>query len=124
MKAQKIIALLFLTFATLCLSCSLAVAGDKGDTRTVTGCLTKGSGDAFLLTGTDGSTWDVESTTVSLGDEVGHIIAATGVVSNAAMHNMKEGAKDMAADTGMKKNNHEHGSLKVTSVTKVSDNCK
>src|SRR5690242_5332858 len=74
----------------------------KGDTRTVTGCVTKGdSANEFLLTGKDGSTWEVRSSTVSLADHVGHTVSATGVVSNAKMHNMKEDAKDAAHDSGM-----------------------
>src|SRR5258707_9499462 len=76
----------------------------KAKTRTVTGCLTKGdSADEYLLTASDGSTWEVRSTQVSLGDHLGHTVSATGVVSHAKMHNMKEDAKDTAQDSGMKK---------------------
>jgi hypothetical protein len=46
------------------------------------------------------------------------------VVSNAKMHNMKEDAKDAANDSGMKKNNSEHGHLKVTDVRMVGDSCQ
>ena len=71
----------------------------------------------------DGSTWEVRSSNVSLAEHVGHTVSATGVVSNAAMHNMKEDTKDMAHDTGVKKDNKEHGHLKVTDVKMVSDSC-
>jgi hypothetical protein len=37
---------------------------------------------------------------------------------------MKEDAKEMGHDTGMKNNTAEHGHLKVTSVHKVSDSCQ
>jgi len=47
----------------------------------------------------------------------------TGVVSHAKAHNMKEDTKDMAHDAGMKKENTEHGHLKVTDVKMVSDSC-
>ena len=97
----------------------------KGDTRTVTGCLSKGdSAKEFVLTEADGSTWEVRSSTVQLGEHVGHQVSATGVVSHAKMHNMKEDAKDMAQDSGMKKDNSEHGHMKVTDVKMVSDSCK
>jgi hypothetical protein len=116
------------------LTTSWAVAQDqtsdsksKADVRTVTGCLTKGdSADEFLLTGNDDSTWEVRGSKsgVDLISHVGHTISATGVVSNATAHNLKEDAKDTAKDTGMKKNNTEHGHLKVTDVQMVSESCQ
>jgi hypothetical protein len=91
----------------------------------VTGCLQKTSHhNDFLLLANDGSSWKIHSDTVSLGDHVGHTVTATGTVSNATAHNMKEDTKDMAHDTGMKKNNSEHGTLKVTDVQMVSDSCQ
>ena|SRR5258708_5410768 len=99
----------------------------KADVRTVTGCLTKGdSADEFLLTGNDGSTWEARSSKsgVALASHVGHTISATGVVSNATAHNLKEDTKDAAKDTGMKKNNTEHGHLKITDVHMVSESCQ
>jgi hypothetical protein len=99
----------------------------KSDVRTITGCLSKGdSADEFVLTGTDGSTWEIRNSKsgTDLSRHVGHTISATGVVSNAKAHNMKEDAKDMEHDTGMKKNNAEHGHLKVTDVQMVSDSCQ
>jgi hypothetical protein len=58
-----------------------------------------------------------------LAEHVGHTVSATGVVSNAKMHNMKEDTKDMAHDSGATKENNEHGHLKVTDVKMVSDSC-
>jgi hypothetical protein len=101
-------------------------SSDKGksDTRTITGCLAQGdNAKEFKLTAEDGSTWEVRSSAVSLAEHVGHTVSATGVVSNAMAHNMKEDTKDMAHDTGMKKDNKEHGHLKVTDVKMVSDSC-
>ncbi len=96
----------------------------KGDTRTITGCLSQGdSADEFLLTGSDGSTWEVRSSNIRLAEHLGHTIAATGVVSNAKLHNLKEDAKDAAKDTGIKKDNSEHGHMKITDVQMVSDSC-
>ena len=100
-------------------------AKGKSDTRTITGCLAQGdNAKEFKLTAENGSTWEVRSSNVSLAEHVGHTITATGVVSNATAHNMKEDTKDMAHDTGMKKDNHEHGHLKVTDVQMVSESCK
>jgi hypothetical protein len=105
-----------------------ALAGDSKDkskVRDVTGCLSKGD-DAkeFVLTATDGSTWEVKSDKVPLANHVGHTVTATGVVSNAKMHNMKEDAQEAAKDSGMKKSNPEHGHLTITDVKMVSESCK
>ena len=51
-------------------------------------------------------------------------MTATGVVSNATAHNIKEDAKDAAKDSGMKKTNDEHGHLTVTEVKMVSESCQ
>jgi hypothetical protein len=105
--------------------CTFGFAKEKADVRDITGCLSKGdSANEFLLTGNDGSTWEVRSSKVALAEHVGHTVTATGVVSNAAMHNMKEDAKDAAKDSGMAKSDSEHGHLKITHVKMVSDSCK
>jgi hypothetical protein len=97
----------------------------KSDIRSITGCLSKGdSAKEFMLAGNDGSTWEVRSSRVALADHVGHTVSATGVVSNATMHNMKEDTKDMAKDSGMKKDNSEHGHMKITDIKMVSDSCQ
>jgi Protein of unknown function (DUF5818) len=96
----------------------------KSDIRTITGCLSKGdSAKEFTLTGNDGSTWEIRSSRVALAHHVGHTVSVTGVVSNAMMHNMKEDTKDMAKDSGMKKNNSEHGHMKITDLKMVSESC-
>src|SRR5258708_30906196 len=89
--------------------CTFGFAKDKADVRDVTGCLSKGdSTREFLLTGTDGSTWEVRSSKVALAEHVGHTVTATGVVSNATAHNMREDAKDSAEDKDIKKTSHQH----------------
>ena len=114
-----------LFFLILAAFSPLALAKSKGDVRDVTGCLSKGdSAREFLLTGDDGSTWEVRSSRVPLAEHVGHTVTATGVVSNAKMHNMKEDAKEAAKDSGLKKSDSEHGHMTVTEVKMVSDSCK
>ena len=105
--------------------CTFGLAKEKADVRDVTGCLSKGdSAKEFLLTGTDGSTWEVRSSRVHLVEHVGHTVTATGVVSNAKMHNLKEDAKETAKDSGMKKSDAEHGHMTITDVKMVSESCK
>lgn len=113
-----------------CFSSVLILAQDntndkgKADTRTETGCLQKTShANQYLLVANDGSSWNLKSDTVSLGEHVGHTVTVTGAVANSTAHNMKEDTKDMAHDTGVKKNNSEHGKLNVTDVQMVSDSC-
>jgi hypothetical protein len=105
--------------------CAFGFAKEKAEVRDITGCLSKGdSAKEFLLTGNDGSTWEVRSSRVALAEHVGHTVTATGVVSNAKMHNMKEDAKETAKDSGMKKSDTEHGHMKITDVKMVSESCK
>jgi hypothetical protein len=121
----------FLGFLLTLMTASLVFAQDSNDSksksnvRTVTGCLTKGdSANEFLLTSTDGSTWEVRSDSADLSSGVGKTISATGTVNHNSMHNMKEDAKDAAHDSGMKKNNAEHGHMTITDAKIVSDSCQ
>ncbi len=105
----------------LMLAASVLVQADsKKNVRDVTGCLSQGdNAKEFVLKGIDGSTWEVQSDKVVLVTHVGHTITATGVVSDATLHNMKEDAKHAVS-----KNSPEHGNLTVTEVKMVSDSCK
>lgn len=132
MKLKLTALLLGLMFVVFGASWTLAQdSGDtnsKSDMRTITGCLSKGDNSAssneFLLTGSDGSTWEVRSDAVSLADHVGHTVSATGVVRNPMAHNLKEDAKDAAADAHMKKDNSEHGHMTITHLKMVSKSCE
>lgn len=116
---------LFLWSIVICFGTLPVFAKSKADVREVTGCLAKGdSAKEFVLTGSDGSSWEIRSSKVALAPHVGHTVTATGVVSNATMHNMKEDAKEAAKDSGMKKSDDEHGHLTVTDVKMVSDSCQ
>ena len=120
----------FLAGVILLSSCAATAFADdkpKAKVRTVTGCLSKPEGgDEYLLTAKNGSTWEVHSSNsrASLSKHVGQTVTATGVVSHQKLHNMKEDAKDAAADTGMKKDTAEHGHLKITSIHSVSGSCR
>jgi hypothetical protein len=94
-------------------------------TRTLTGCLQKGDdANEYKLTTAKGSTWEIKSDSLKLGDHVGHTVTITGVVSNAAMHGMKEDAKAEAKEHGVDKDSTEHGHMAVTNLKMVSDSCK
>jgi hypothetical protein len=94
-------------------------------TRTLTGCLQKGDdANEYKLTTAKGSDWEIKSDSLKLGDHVGHTVTITGVVSNAAMHGMKEDAKAEAKEHGVDKDSTEHGHMAVTNLKMVSDSCK
>jgi len=99
-------------------------AKDKSATRSITGCLEKSDKpNEFLLKASDGSSWKVRSDTVALAEHLGQTVSATGVVSNQTAHNLKEDTKDIAHDTGVKKNNAEHGRFTVTDLQTVDRSC-
>jgi hypothetical protein len=94
-------------------------------TRTLSGCLQTGdSANEYKLTTAKGSTWELHSDSLKLGDHVGHTVKITGVVSNAKMHGMKEDAKSEAKEHGVDKDSTEHGHMTVTDLNMVSDTCK
>jgi hypothetical protein len=94
-------------------------------TKSVTGCLRQGdSANEFVITGADGSKWELESDSVSLGPHVGHTVTITGSINHAKMHHMKEKTKEEMKEHGMKKSDRETGHLTVTNLTMVSESCK
>lgn len=128
MKLNKILLCVMLVGFTTPLGFARGNSGQdkpKSNIRTMTGCLAKGeSRGEFNLTANDGSTWEVHSSRVALAKHVGHTVTVTGVVAHAMAHNVKEDAKEAAADTGVKKNDTEHGHLTVTRLKMVSDSCQ
>lgn len=123
---------LLLCIALLGLTAAWAMAQDetetksKGEVRNITGCLTKAEGgNEYLLRGSDGSTWEIhENNAVDLAKHVNQTVDVRGVVSHEKSHEMKEDAKEMGHDAGMKNNTAEHGHLNVTHVRRVSDSCQ
>jgi len=127
MKVKMVMAILALfLFATA----GLAAAQDTTKTthkktRTLAGCLQKGDdANEYLLTTAKGSTWEIKSDSLKLGDHVGHKVAVTGVVSNAKMHGMKQDAKTEAKEHGVATHSTEHGHMTVTNLTMVSESCQ
>ena len=123
---------LFLFLIVAALGSALAVAQDnstssksKDDVRSITGCLSQGdNAKEFRLKADDGSTWELRSSSaVDLAAHVGHEVKITGAVKDAKMHNLKEDAKDAAKDSGMTKNNTEHGHLEPTDIQMVGSSC-
>jgi hypothetical protein len=94
-------------------------------TRTLRGCLQKGDdANEYKLTTAKGSTWEIKSDDVKLGEHVGHTERVTGVVSHAKMHGMKEDAKSEAKEHGVDKDSTEHGHMTVTNLSMVNESCQ
>ena len=90
--------------------------------KTVTGCLQKGQQVAeFSITGEDGKTWDLISTTVKFDGHVGHQVTVTGSAQPKATAekagDKKEGQMENAAGKD------EYSDLNVTDLKMVSDTC-
>jgi hypothetical protein len=93
--------------------------------RTLTGCLSQGdSAHEYKLTTENGATWELYSKTLKLSPHAGHTVTVTGRVRNAAMHGAKEKVKGEMKEHDMNKDAAEHGHLKVTNISMVSDSCK
>jgi hypothetical protein len=92
---------------------------DQSKTKTVTGCLQKGAqADQFSITGEDGKSWDLRSSTVKLAEHVGHQVTVTGSPTRETKaEEKKEGQVENAAEK------KELGELRVISLKMVSQSC-
>ena len=88
-------------------------------TQTVTGCLQKGDeAGAFSITGEDGKTWELHSTSVKLDQHLGHKVTVTGsTTQESKAEEKKEGQVEKASSK------QEYADLDVTSLKMVSDSC-
>ena len=78
-----------------------------GQTMTVTGCVQKDTKEKneYLITGEDGKTWGLKSSSVKLADHVNHKVTVSGKVT-------KEGHENEAGD------------LNVSDLKMVSTSCQ
>jgi hypothetical protein len=112
--------------STLLMVPAIGFAQDKrAEVRTLTGCLSHGDGASeYKLTTENGATWELHSKSVKLSPHAGHTVTVTGRVRSAAMHGAKEKVKGEMKEHDMNKDASEHGYLKVTNISMVSDSCK
>ena len=100
-------------------------ADDKGaaSQTTVTGCLQKGDeAKEFSITGEDGKTYGLRSSSVDLSKHVGHKVTVTGKLKPESSEKEKKETK--ATEEREKKAPLEAGDVRVTNLTMVSDSCK
>jgi len=134
--SHRIAKLAFWLIPILCLSlCPIALAqgtapekqekkADKSaHTQSVTGCLQKGDeAGEFSITGEDGKTWGLRSTSVKLDQHIGHQVTVTGSTTHETKaqekaEEKKEGQVENAASKA------EYADLTVTSLKMVSETC-
>jgi hypothetical protein len=119
---------LVLTAVTLVLGLYVtqaAFAEEKGSgaKTTVTGCLQKGDeANEFSITGEDGKTYGLRSSSVDLAKHLNHKVTVTGTLKAESAEKEKNESK--AAEATEKKGPPETGDIHVTNLTMVSDSCK
>ena len=126
--SHKIAKLAFWLIPILCLSlCSVVLMAQTAapekkaekSTHTVTGCLQKGDeAGEFSITGEDGKTWGLRSTSVKLDEHLGHKVTVTGSTTHETKaEEKKEGQVENAGSKT------EYADLTVTSLKMVSESC-
>jgi len=90
--------------------------------ETVTGCLQKGDeAGEFSVTGEDGKTWGLRSSSVKLDQHVGHMVTVRGIISRESKAEEKQEKKEGQLENASGK--QEYGELRVTSLKMVSPTC-
>src|SRR6202049_4866129 len=126
--SHKIAKLAFWLIPIVCLSlCPVALIAQSAapekkaekSSHTVTGCLQKGDeAGEFSITGEDGKTWGLRSSTVKLDQHLGHKVTVTGSSSHESKaEEKKEGQVEKASSK------EEYGDLDVSSLKMVSATC-
>jgi lipid-binding SYLF domain-containing protein len=89
-------------------------------TKTVTGCLQKsGEPNEFSITGEDGKSWGLRSSSVKLDQHVGHQVTVTGYTARETR--AEENKEKKQVENASSK--EEYGDLRVTTLKMVSDTC-
>lgn len=120
------LARLFLLVAISCVlfcvtSMGLAQTKTTGGKTTVTGCLQKGDeANEFSITGENGKTYDLRSSTVDLSKHLGHKVTVTGSLKAEKYEKEKEEKEENEKKEG----GIEAGDIHVTSLKMVSEICK
>ncbi len=93
----------------------------RGASKTVTGCLQKGDeADEYSITDAGGKTYGLRSSSVKLGDHLGHKVTVTGRVRPESEENEANEQKE--------KNEHnekkEVADIRVTNLKMISTSCQ
>jgi lipid-binding SYLF domain-containing protein len=93
-----------------------------GHTKTVTGCLQKGDEPGeFSITGEDGKSWGLRSSSVKLDQHVGHQVTVAGTPARETKAEENKEQKEGQVEKASSKD--EYRDLRVTTLKMVSDTC-
>jgi lipid-binding SYLF domain-containing protein len=93
-----------------------------GHTKTVTGCLQKGDEPGeFSITGEDGKSWGLRSSSVKLDQHVGHQVTVAGTPARETKTEENKEQKEGQVEKASSKD--EYRDLRVTTLKMVSDTC-
>lgn len=120
-KLAQLFALLVSVFALGAYVTPSASAQTKaGSKTTVTGCLQKGDETGeYSITGEDGKTYGLRSTTVKLSQHLGHKVSVTGTLKPESAEKEKGEAEEHEKNEAA-----EAGDIRVTQLKMVSDTCQ
>ena len=91
----------------------------------LTGCLEKGTAkDTYTLKTTDGKTYTLTSSTVKLGEHVGHKVAVTGTAAGMETGALKDTSAAPAPPTKSGEAGMPSEALTVTTLKHLSTSCK
>jgi lipid-binding SYLF domain-containing protein len=93
-----------------------------GQTKTVTGCLQRGDEPGeFSITGEDGKSWGLRSSSVKLDQHVGHQVTVAGTPARETKAEENKEQKEGQVEKASSKD--EYRDLRVTTLKMVSDTC-
>lgn len=120
-KLVQLFALLVFVFALGAYVTPSASAQKKaGSKTTVTGCLQKGDeAGEYSITGEDGKTYGLRSTTVKLSQHLGHKVSVTGTLKPESAEKEKGEAEEHEKNEAA-----EAGDIRVTQLKMVSETCQ
>jgi len=120
-KLVQLFALLVFVFALgAYVTPSASAQKTAGSKTTVTGCLQKGDeAGEYSITGEDGKTYGLRSTTVKLSQHLGHKVSVTGTLRPESAEKEKGEAEEHEKNEAA-----EAGDIRVTQLKMVSDTCQ
>lgn len=88
--------------------------------QNVTGCIRKGDETGVVfITGEDGKTWELRSSSIKLNRHIGHKVTVTG---STTRESKAEGKREEKVEKAAGK--EDYGDLRVTSLKLISQTCK
>lgn len=120
-KSRQLLAFIVTLFFAVCVltfTASPQKNPGKGGATSVTGCLQKGDeAGEFSITGEDGKTYGLRSSSVKLEEHLGHKVTVSGKLT-------PEGAEKGEAKESKEGGKKEAGDIQVSNVKMVSTTCQ